>query len=112
SPRARRASWTLVTLLVVFGGKVIPADGPVPGRIPPVIVLHDRHGVLDNLHPEEMVVPFVEVQPGNLARVEQPVVVLGQPDGVSPVAGEVADVVAGGVGEPSVGEAIAAVVGQ
>src|SRR5437764_7264709 len=37
SPRARRPSWTLVTLLVLFDGKVIRADGPVPGRVPPVI---------------------------------------------------------------------------
>src|SRR5437870_8456959 len=59
SPRARRASWTLVTLLVVFGGKVIPADGPVPGRIPPVIVLHARRRVFDDLHATETVVVLV-----------------------------------------------------
>jgi hypothetical protein len=82
----------------LFDGKVIPADGPVPGRIPPVIVLHDRRRVLDDLRPEEAVVGLVKVHPRELARVEQPIVVVGQTDGVSPVAGEVADIVAGGDG--------------
>ena len=38
----------------------------MPGRVPPVIVLHDSHGIFDDLHAEEMVL-LVEVQTGDPA---------------------------------------------
>lgn len=47
-PSASRASCTLVTLVVLFSGKVVPSYGVVPGGIAPIIVRYDHGGVFDD----------------------------------------------------------------
>jgi hypothetical protein len=95
----------------LFGGKVIPPDGVVLSGIAPVVVLHDLAGAFDDLAAKEGV-GVIKVHPDQLARVEQPVVVIGELSGVRPVARQVADVLARPVGELSTPHAEAAVVGE
>src|SRR5262249_23649918 len=71
-PSALRASWTLVAPDVLFGGKVVPSDGVVPGGVTPVVVLNDLGRVLDELAAEEAVA-IVEVHPHQLVRIKQPI---------------------------------------
>src|SRR5690606_2000279 len=97
-PSALRASWTLVALLLLFGGKVIPSSGVVPGGVTPVVVLHDQGRIFDQLAALEAV-RIIEVHPNQLTAVEQPVIVTGQFLGFGFIAGEIPNILARAVGE-------------
>jgi hypothetical protein len=63
----------------------------MPGRITPVVVLHNLGRILDDLTTKEAV--FVaEVHPNQLARVEQPVIMMGQLGLLRFVASDVTDI--------------------
>gem|GEM_PF-4543848 len=72
-------------------------------------MLHDLAGVLDDLTTQEVLVG-VEVHPHQFARVEEPVVVVRQPNGVLPP--DVARLLTGRVGVLGAEQAEAAVVGE
>lgn len=75
-PKAFRASWTLDEPEVLFGGKVVPSNGTVPGSMTPVVMLHDHGCVFDDFTTKEVVV-IIKVHPYQQVRIEQPVVVIG-----------------------------------
>src|SRR5262249_54715070 len=64
-PSALRASWTLEELEALFGGKVVPSDGMVPGGITPGVVPYDLGRVRNDFTAEECVV-VVEMYPNQL----------------------------------------------
>src|SRR5438034_1947792 len=97
-PSALRASWTLDAFDVLFGGKGVPFYCPVPGSVTPIVVINDDGRIVYDLTAQEAV-RVVEVHPHQLARVEQPVVVVRQTLRLGLITGEVADVLACPVGE-------------
>src|SRR5829696_1151296 len=95
--------------VVLFGGKVVPSYSAMPGRITPVVVLHDHGWVFDDLAALEVLV-VIEMHPHQLGRVEQPVVVVRQVGYVMTC--QVADVLTGRVGVLRAEDTEAAVVGE
>src|SRR6266487_2284616 len=108
-PSAWRACWTLVTPVVLAARKLIPPDGPVPGIIPPVTVLHHHSRIVDDLGAEEAV-GVVEMHQHELATIEQPVVMVRQPRSL--ITAQVADVLPCGVGQFGAPQTEAVVVTQ
>jgi hypothetical protein len=69
----------------------------MPRSVTPIVVLNDLTCIPDDLTTEELI-SVVEVHPDQLARVEEPIVMVWEPGSQSLIAKQIPDVLAGRVG--------------